>query len=78
MQTLLYCWILIRKSLSLVPHCTQVGYMDEVVGNITNEIKARGMWARTLLVRRETLSNVPFHCCFLQIFRGRRATSTCS
>ena len=33
--------------------------MDEVVGNITNEIKARGMWERTLLVRRETLSNVP-------------------
>ena len=48
--------------LSFIVHCTQVGYMDEVVGNITNEIKARGMWAYTLLVRRETVSNVPFHC----------------
>lgn len=42
--------------------------MDEVVGNITDEIKARGMWARTLLVRRETLSNVPF-CCIQAAYK---------
>lgn len=28
----------------------QVSYMDGVVGNITSEIKARGIWEHTLVV----------------------------